>query len=122
MRNAEITESVEILGLRLFQTLGEEMKFIEKVRGLLADQDVGWHYFLDFAWILRKIRGLPSGSLILDAGAGTGLAQFLLLELGYNVISVDLCERKLTRAQTDKYSEIVTHLHDRDRIFFHPLL
>ncbi|HBG47497.1 MAG TPA: hypothetical protein DDW94_11000 [Deltaproteobacteria bacterium] len=58
--------------------------------------EVGWHYDLDIIWILRYLEGigLKRGSLVLDAGAGNGLLQFILASLGYNVLSVDFAERE----------------------------
>ncbi|MDD5629894.1 MAG: class I SAM-dependent methyltransferase [Elusimicrobia bacterium] len=82
--------------------------------GLLADQGAlreidhwlgvfnwanGWHYDLDMIWILRNIAalGLPRGSVILDAGAGLGMMQFILAARGYNVISLDFTQRRVPR-------------------------
>jgi len=56
----------------------------------------GWHYDLDLIWILTSIReiSLPRGSVIIDAGAGLGVAQFILASLGYNIISLDFTHRQ----------------------------
>jgi len=53
---------------------------------------LGWHYLLDLIWILRELE-LPVGSTILDAGAGTGVLQYILALRGYNVISADVNKR-----------------------------
>ena len=58
---------------------------------------LGWHYVLDLVWLLREI-DLPAGATVLDAGAGWGLAQFLLADRGLRVISVDMSARQ-PRAQ-----------------------
>jgi ubiquinone/menaquinone biosynthesis C-methylase UbiE len=57
---------------------------------------VGWHYPLDLIWQYKKIKALnlPKGSIILDAGAGYGVMQYILAGNGYNVISVDFLKRK----------------------------
>lgn len=59
---------------------------------------IGWHYVLDLIWKLDKIDrlNLPKGSLIVDAGAGYGLMQYILAGRGFNVISVDFAPRKIT--------------------------
>lgn len=58
-------------------------------------KEIGWHYPLDYGWILLKLEQmkLPAGSTVVDAGAGNGLLQFLLAYRGYNVISVDYFPR-----------------------------
>ncbi len=58
---------------------------------------LGWHYVLDLIWLLREL-DLPVGSTVLDAGAGWGLAQFLLADRGLRVVSVDMSPRQ-PRAQ-----------------------
>jgi SAM-dependent methyltransferase len=49
----------------------------------------GWHYLLDLAWIAENL-GPIGGKHLLDAGAGMGLMQWYLIELGAaEVISAD---------------------------------
>lgn len=55
---------------------------------------LGWHYLLDLIWILKGI-SCPKGSVILDAGAGNGLLQFILADRGYKVISADVSNRNI---------------------------
>ncbi|MFC1797252.1 methyltransferase domain-containing protein [Pseudomonadota bacterium] len=55
---------------------------------------VGWHYFIDLAWIYSQVRNWPSSYRILDAGGGHGPTQFLLAELGFNVTNLDLVLRE----------------------------
>lgn len=59
---------------------------------------LGWHYVLDLIWKLEKIDrlNLPKGSVIIDAGAGYGLMQYILAGRGIDVISVDFAPRKIT--------------------------
>lgn len=57
---------------------------------------LGWHYLLDLIWILKQICEHPKGSVILDAGAGNGLLQFLLADLGYKIVSADFAPRILS--------------------------
>ncbi|KUO74775.1 MAG: hypothetical protein APF77_10960 [Clostridia bacterium BRH_c25] len=53
---------------------------------------LGWHYLLDLIWILGNLKS-PKGSVVLDAGAGNGLLQFILADRGYKVISADVLNR-----------------------------
>ncbi len=55
---------------------------------------IGWHYLLDLVWLLECVEDLPQGSIILDAGAGNGLMQMLLVARGHRVISVDFSPRR----------------------------
>ncbi len=48
---------------------------------------------LDLVWMIEQVKNLPKGATILDAGAGGGLLQFILVDLGFNVISVDFAPR-----------------------------
>jgi 2-polyprenyl-3-methyl-5-hydroxy-6-metoxy-1,4-benzoquinol methylase len=52
----------------------------------------GWHYFLDWAWVIKNIDNIDN-KIILDAGAGIGLLQWYLANKGANVISVDRSDR-----------------------------
>jgi SAM-dependent methyltransferase len=111
MRVEIIQEKIEILGLDLFETHQEEMNIVENIKREL-NWEIGWHYLLDLAWMLREISRLPKGSLILDAGAGKGLAQFILADLGYNVISVDLAGRFSYLRKIKKYGSSVYNLNE----------
>jgi SAM-dependent methyltransferase len=72
------------------QLTSTEFQVIESFLRQTNRTQIGWHYFTDLIWIYRKIKDLPKGSIILDAGGGTGPTQFLLLEIGFNVVNVDL--------------------------------
>jgi SAM-dependent methyltransferase len=63
---------------------------------------LGWHYLLDLTWLLSEASA-PEGSVVLDAGAGLGLMQFLLAERGYRVISADMEIRKPSADLTTLY-------------------
>jgi ubiquinone/menaquinone biosynthesis C-methylase UbiE len=73
--------------------LFKEVTYWKNLLGL----KIGWHYILDLIWQLERIEALnlPKGALILDAGAGYGLLQYILAARGFNVISVDFRPRKL---------------------------
>ncbi|MEW6673431.1 MAG: methyltransferase domain-containing protein [Thermodesulfobacteriota bacterium] len=104
-------EKIEILSIEIFKTHEKEMGFVETIKREL-NWEIGWHYHLDLAWMLREVGHLPPGSLILDAGAGRGLAQFLLSELGYNVISIDLTNRFNNFRKVKKYGPFVHNLNE----------
>lgn len=107
-------EKIEILGLELFNELKNEMYIVEAIQKHL-DLGIGWHYYLDLAWMVNEIKNLPKGSLILDAGAGGGLSQFILSELGFNVVSVDFTSRDFS--QNKRYSGVSYNLNDQHEIF-----
>ena len=48
----------------------------------------GWHYLLDFIWVLDKLK-LPGPARVLDAGGGSGLMPFMLATAGHQVLSAD---------------------------------
>lgn len=103
-----------MLGLDLFEGLREEMGLVESVQGFL-NQGIGWHYLLDLAWMVRQTRGLARGSLVLDAGAGGGLSQFILSELGFNVISLDFTARDFSKKP--RYGRVTHYLNDQGVAF-----
>ena len=55
----------------------------------------GWHYDMDETWMLKNIEKakIPKGAIILDAGAGLGIMQYVLASRGYNVVSLDFGKR-----------------------------
>lgn len=81
----------ELLSLAMFESHKCEIDIVDTfVREL--GRPIGWHYCLDLAWILRSLSQLRPGSAVLDGGGGCGLAQFILCELGYDVINVDFSD------------------------------
>jgi len=66
---------------------------------------LGWHYLLDLIWILKELN-LPPRSTILDAGAGSGLLQYILIELGYNVVSVDMSAGRVVHPLAYKIARV----------------
>ena len=49
---------------------------------------MGWHYPLDWAWIISHI-GYVENKQVVDAGAGRGVLQWYLAEHGADVFSID---------------------------------
>lgn len=85
-------DCMELLSLEILE---RDPSITELVYGekIARRKNLGWHYILDLAWIAGKLKKLPRGSLILDAGAGDGLLQYVLLKMGFRVISVDFIVR-----------------------------
>jgi glycosyltransferase involved in cell wall biosynthesis len=93
------SDKIEILSLNLLKKHQNLKDSIYKMSDNLK-LPLGWHYILDLTWIISNLGQLPKGSTILDAGAGNGLLQFLLANMGYKIISVDFSPR--TPPQTCK--------------------
>lgn len=109
-------EKIEILGMELFETHREEMGVVELFKEYFGSA-LGWHYYLDFAWIIRQVKALPKGALLLDAGAGSGLLQFILAELGYNIISADFSDRGFSQKYIERYGDVLHYLNSQHRTF-----
>lgn len=95
---------IEILTTNLLE---QHRPLVEELR-LLADKlslDFGWHYLLDFAWIIQNL-GPVSGKTIIDAGAGTGVLQWYLAEHGAQVISIDRLSRANLPLQFRGYYQV----------------
>lgn len=105
-------EKIEILGLDMFETHREEIKIIETFNERF-NVAMGWHYYLDIAWILRAVHELPPGSLLFDAGAGSGILQFILAESGYNVISADFMGRDFSQGFAKRYESAIYSLNSQ---------
>jgi len=107
-------QRIEILSQELFESHREEIGIVDAFRNRFS-VCLGWHYFLDLAWIVREIRStLPRGALVLDAGAGSGILQLILAELGYNVISADFVGRGLTD-YLERYRGVIHSLNNQSR-------
>ena len=111
-----LAEKIELLSLDLFDTLSEEISIVEKFKKHF-DASMGWHYYLDLAWIIKGIRALPKGALLLDAGAGSGLLQFILSELGYNIISADFIDRSFSSKCMERYGRVIHYLNNQRQFF-----
>jgi len=69
----------------------EEFRFVENFLRKTGRTQIGWHYWIDLAWIYAQAKTWPLGTKVLDAGGGHGPTQFLLAEMGHDVTNVDLC-------------------------------
>jgi 2-polyprenyl-3-methyl-5-hydroxy-6-metoxy-1,4-benzoquinol methylase len=72
------------------QISSEDFKDVESFLQLTGRTQLGWHYITDLCWIYSKVKQWPKGLKVLDAGGGVGPTQFLLAEMGFQVINIDL--------------------------------
>jgi len=107
-------DKIELLGLNIFNTHKKEITFLESMISCLKKQ-IGWHYHLDLAWMLREIADLKEGALILDAGGYSGLAQFMLSELGYNVVNADFSNPPFTQKMINRYRDVMIRVNNPSR-------
>jgi ubiquinone/menaquinone biosynthesis C-methylase UbiE len=110
--NAVFSDKIEILGLDIFDTHRDEIEIVKKYCEYF-DAALGWHYYLDLAWILKGVSTLPKGSLLLDAGAGSGILQFILADMGFNVISADFMGRDFSKGYAGRYAHVIHSLNSQ---------
>lgn len=91
--------SIEILGTSLLREK-EHLSYLHHWKKVLS-KEIGWHYPLDVIWQLKQLETLEDkNAVIIDAGAGTGIMQFLAADQGYDVISVDFDERSKPKMES----------------------
>lgn len=85
-------DAIELLGESLIK---EEAALALDILGFSTryNAPLGWHYLLDFIWVLRELKN-EKNLTILDAGAGSGLLQYILAEYGNHVISADMNKKR----------------------------
>ena len=91
MLDVTARESIHILPVELLDEQRPTVEWLKKMAARLGI-GLGWHYLLDLSWMLDCL-GEVKGKHILDAGAGSGLMQWVLAERGAEVISVDRSSR-----------------------------
>ena len=99
-----------------------DFRIVESFLKITKRTQIGWHYIVDLTWIYSLAKGWPVGSRVLDAGGGAGPAQFLLLEMGMDVVNIDLLHTgspfyyakryglEVERLESYAATEYVTHL------------
>jgi len=93
------------------QIESDEFRFVEAFLRATGRTQIGWHYITDLTWIYRRVRGWPRGLRILDAGGGSnGPLQYLLAELGFDVVNVDLFFSEVPLACRRRYRTRVRRL------------
>ena len=80
-------DKLEILPVTLLESEKPTVGNLKRLAGKLK-LEFGWHYLLDLTWIMRQLEDIVGRSII-DAGAGTGIMQWYLANLGAEVFSVD---------------------------------
>lgn len=83
---------------------GESFDFVHAFLVRTGRMQIGWHYIVDLAWIHSIASHWPRGGRILDAGGGRGPAQFLLAEMGFHVVNIDLWHATPGAAAARRYS------------------
>lgn len=86
-----LEEKVELLSVDLLNRNRSQVVALKQLAKSLG-LEFGWHYLLDLTWVLSHL-GPVQGKRIMDAGAGTGVLQWHLADLGAEVISVDRLNR-----------------------------
>jgi SAM-dependent methyltransferase len=86
-----VTEKIEILPVSLLDQHRQQVETLKSLAHSLGI-GIGWHYLLDWVWILAQLGDIGSRH-ILDAGAGEGLLQWYLAGQGAEIVSVDRSSR-----------------------------
>jgi len=81
----------------------EDFKIVQAFLHDTGRRNIGWHYIIDLTWIYSRALHWPAGIRVLDAGGGRGPAQFLLAEMGFNVVNIDLMHTQPDYAYTRRY-------------------
>jgi SAM-dependent methyltransferase len=71
---------------------------------------IGWHYAIDLAWIFSMARHWPRHFRVLDAGGGRGPAQYMLAEMGFDVMNIDLHLAPPAYSARERYGSQLTRL------------
>ena len=82
----------------------EDFRMVENFLTTTRRRNIGWHYIVDLTYIFSRARHWPAGLKILDAGGGRGPAQFLLAEMGFDVVNIDLMHMVPNYAHIYRYN------------------
>lgn len=85
---------IEIIDSDILYINKDKLKLIDYWKSII-DIELGWHYDMDIIWLLNciEVLKLSPKSVVMDAGAGNGLIQFILASKGFNVLSIDFADR-----------------------------
>jgi 2-polyprenyl-3-methyl-5-hydroxy-6-metoxy-1,4-benzoquinol methylase len=81
----------------------EDFKVVQAFLHDTGRRNIGWHYIIDLTWIYSRARLWPAGMRVLDAGGGRGPAQFLLAEMGFDIVNLDLMHTPPDYSYTSRY-------------------
>src|SRR5688572_13843475 len=87
---------------------GASFAFVRDFLARTGRTQIGWHYIVDLAWIHTVVSRWPRPARILDAGGGRGPAQFLLAELGFDVVNIDLVHAPPAPGELERYAMLRT--------------
>jgi ubiquinone/menaquinone biosynthesis C-methylase UbiE len=89
------------------QISSQNFNLVESFLRATGRTQLGWHYITDIVWIYSQVKDWPRSYRILDAGGGYGAVQFLLAEMGFSVVNIDLSLTKPSKVYRDRYK--ITH-------------
>jgi SAM-dependent methyltransferase len=112
---------LELLDPQSIDSFAYEEGYLEKIQNysLLPDKRIGWHYCLDYSWILMRLHtlNLNPNMCIIDIGCGPGAIHGYLEETyNLNIVGIDI-----NRWQDD-YVDIVGDFLDDELRNRHALL
>jgi SAM-dependent methyltransferase len=87
-----------------------DFRIVESFLKITGRTEIGWHYIIDLTWIYSQAKHWPLGLRILDAGGGSGPTQFLLSEMGMDVVNVDLFQPMTLNYNASRYGLAVKRL------------
>jgi SAM-dependent methyltransferase len=85
------------------QITSKDFEFVESFLNTTNRTQLGWHYITDITWIYSNIKEWPRNYKVLDAGGGFGPLQFLLAEIGFSVVNIDLVLAKPPQPYVNRY-------------------
>jgi ubiquinone/menaquinone biosynthesis C-methylase UbiE len=94
---------------------------VEEFLKFTGRRNIGWHYIVDLTWIYSQAKSWPVGAKVLDAGGGRGPSQFLLAEMGFDIINIDLMQTQPGFAYRRRYGakRVVLESHMESRYSSH---
>ena len=81
----------------------EDFRFVENFLKSTARTQIGWHYITDITWIYSRVKDWSRNLKIVDAGGARRPLQFLLAELGFNVVNIDMTLTEVPKAYRRRY-------------------
>ena len=85
------------------QITSKDFEFVKSFLNTTNRTQLGWHYITDITWIYSNIKEWPRNYKVLDAGGGFGPLQFLLAEIGFSVVNIDLVLAKPPQPYVNRY-------------------
>jgi SAM-dependent methyltransferase len=87
------------------QLASKDFKVVESFLESTGRTQTGWHYITDLTWIYSNVKHWPRNLRVLDAGGGIrGISQFLLAEMGFSVVNIDMLLLKPYPIYRERYN------------------